>query len=71
MAHLVTVYDKQLREWLSERGFRLGWIPRTIVVEEDFWEEVSREMNPGISIEEAVRKALQKKGDQPAGWRIQ
>ena len=71
MAHLVTVYDKQLREWLSERGFRLGWIPRTIVVEEDFCEEVSRELNPGISIEEALRKTLQKKGNQPAGWRIQ
>ena len=71
MAHLVTIYDKQLRDWLSARGFRLGWIPRTIVVEEEFWEEVSRELTPGTSIEEALRKALQKKGNQPAGWRIQ
>jgi hypothetical protein len=71
MAHLVTIYDEQLRGWLSARGFRLGWIPRTIVVEEDFWEEVSRELNPGTSIEEALRQALQKRGDQPTGERIQ
>jgi hypothetical protein len=62
MAHLVTIYDKQLRDWLSARGFSLGWIPRTVVVEEDFWEEVSRELNPETSIEEALRKALQKRG---------
>ena len=71
MAHLVTIYDEQLRDWLSAIGFKLGWIPQTIVVEEDFWEDVSRELNPGTSIEEALRNALQKKGNQPAGWRIQ
>jgi hypothetical protein len=71
MAHLVTIYDEQLRRWLTARGFRLGWIPRTIVVEEDFWEDVNRERKPGNSIEEALRTALQKGGEPPPGWRIQ
>ena len=58
----MTIYDEQLRGWLTARSFKLGWIPRTIVFEEDFWKEVNREMNPENSIEEALRNALQKRG---------
>ena len=40
----MTIYDEQLRGWLTARSFKLGWIPRTIVFEEDFWKQVNQEI---------------------------
>ena len=69
MVHLLTVYDEVLLQRLSRAGFALGAIPRTVFIDEELWGEACREC-ASKSVEDALRKALQKKsGQMPASTR--